>query len=182
MTIPRGAVEQARMKNPCATLEQIGQKFGVSRERIRQILQRANLPTRRFVQHNFICLQCGKEFTCKWPRRFCSPECSRRYHNPSLVCSECGILFERRLKTILHNNGARGYKGRGMWCSKQCFGKWFGNNYGFSAHPENIPRGSRKWDRTSILHLRLDTGWGAPRISRALGIPQATVGLYLKRN
>lgn len=41
-------VIKIRKENPCATLQQIGDEVGVSRERVRQILSRAKLPTARY--------------------------------------------------------------------------------------------------------------------------------------
>ena len=47
----RKKVIRIRMANPCATLQQIGDEVGVSRERVRQILSRAKLPTSHYKLH-----------------------------------------------------------------------------------------------------------------------------------
>ena len=58
------AVIETRKRNPCATLQQIGDKFGVSRERIRQILEPYGFPKgitirRKVAGHSPICPICG---------------------------------------------------------------------------------------------------------------------------
>lgn len=55
-------VLNTKVNNPCATLQEIGDKYGVTRERIRQILEPYNLPTGRTIKYMtaHVCPICGE--------------------------------------------------------------------------------------------------------------------------
>ena len=57
MTV-RDLVIQERTAYPCATLQQIADKYGITKERVRQILASANLATRH-RKPGYICNNCG---------------------------------------------------------------------------------------------------------------------------
>ncbi len=50
-----------REGNPSMTLEEIGRKFGLTRERTRQILSKYGTPTRH--KEPFLCHHCGKDLS-----------------------------------------------------------------------------------------------------------------------
>ena len=96
----------------------------------RQCAQRA-----RGRRQELVCAQCGKVFTAapwqiKRGRRFCSRQCAQqaRWRNgrsPILVfrCESCGKTFARKAYEL--NRGRRT-----RFCSRECAGKWVGNNFG----------------------------------------------------
>lgn len=136
---------ELRKKYPCYTLKHIADIKGISRERVRQILKRDNLPTRhlkRGLQY-YTCLNCGKETTHK--SGLCCLDCRNLYYTINLVCDNCGITFPRLQTLIIKGNKPRSnstypaYKGN-QFCSRKCFGQWLGNNHGFKMHPENAGR------------------------------------------
>jgi uncharacterized CHY-type Zn-finger protein len=81
-----------RKNNPCLTLQQVGNKYGISRERVRQILKRAKEKTTHYYNNKkvaVVCSQCNKIFylkeydlidrenlTNKTGGRFCSNKCA----------------------------------------------------------------------------------------------------------
>ena len=93
------AVIETRIKNPCATLDEVGVKFGVTRERIRQILKKHGEPTMHFIQ-TYLCIQCGKDMGNK-KKLFCDPECYHKYTHMKIACVWCGTLKEYRISYLL---------------------------------------------------------------------------------
>ncbi len=132
-----------RIHNPCATLRTIGQKAGVTQERVRQILKKHSLATRGFVNHEFICIQCRGKFPSKYLVRFCSPKCKHNHFYIPLSCSNCGNIFHRRRSEVIMypsrvNHPLRHGNGRKfVFCNKKCQGEFLGKQFGFVAHPEN---------------------------------------------
>ena len=132
-----------RLDNPCATLQKIGDKFGVSREAVRQVLNRLEVPTKHQVQR-YICLNCGqvisKPLVNGVPPKFCNRACyvewEGKNHIP-LHCANCGVLFYRRYSEVMGRARNPRYKTDNTFCSKQCQGSYAGKKYGFTKHPEN---------------------------------------------
>lgn len=123
------------------------------------------------------CKSCGAVTLPNWD--FCSPECERQYRTLRVICDNCGQLFPRRDKVVIQRLGKMGYQHQ--FCSKRCLGQYAGNHWGFAAHPENTGRRNKKWDYSQIYTMKDEMGWGASRISRALGIPKGTVSVILSR-
>jgi hypothetical protein len=119
-------VVNLRMKNPCMTLQSMGDIFGLTRERIRQILKSENKPTVHLRQH-FICTVCGIEFLKRkgdCNNAFCSAECYHRWtkENEKIIipCFHCGKLIERNYREVKHVL-KRGYKQ--FFCNRSCLAK-----------------------------------------------------------
>lgn len=175
-------VIRARRNNPCATMQQIGDRYKITRERVRQILVEAGKPTSAF-QQTYLCPNCGGELPRGKQSRarqgkgtFCNKQCQYDYGHIKIACDYCGELKEYRIKTIIWHI-EHGQKCKYFFCSKVCQGKWLGENYGSTGNHRNIRK--RKWDYSEIYTLRDSTGWGAIRIGRALGIPIPTVDKIL---
>ena len=72
------------------------------------------------------CLNCGKELTNKWQKKFCSRSCSATYNNEKYpkrgdgelkYCKNCGIeLKNKKRKNI-------------FYCSPECFQEYRVKNY-----------------------------------------------------
>lgn len=134
-----------RKKDACATLQQIGDHVGVTRERIRQILVEANLRTSSIRRNQTkVCLNCGEIYKAYRGKYFCSLKCYYNYCKIPIVCDGCGNLFYRRKCDLIHYTPRRikvGFKiTNASYCSSECFGRQIGKLYGFGAHPENIRR------------------------------------------
>jgi len=57
----------------------------------------------------------------------------------SLVCDMCGVSFKRKISEILSSK--KWHDQQRYYCSRQCFGRYAGKNYGFGIHPENTRGG-----------------------------------------
>ena len=131
---------ETRKRNPCATLKQIGDKYHVSRERVRQILIRAGENTAG-VRSSIPCVYCGKPLP-PGHIKYCSLECRVKATNITIECPVCGKLFTRTKSSLLyrlnHKQRVNGKTVQHIFCSEKCRGVYAGNNYGFKAHPNNI--------------------------------------------
>lgn len=153
----------------CGIARLLSAIFGKSEMEVRQKL---GIPYRA-------CLNCRKPFTSYRKRaRFCSRACRWSYSYIEVVCDWCGKNFKRRSRQVVHELGEKGYQH--TFCSRECFGHYAGTYYGFAVHPENCGH-ERKWDWAKVWELKRETGWGAVRISRALGIPSSSVTRILAK-
>ena len=118
----RAGVKRTREANPCATLQQIGDKYGITRERVRQILLHDKLPTAAIIEKRIIyCLNCGKETP---NAKFCNQECRYAYYHIEVLCSQCSKMFSLCQSSLIVRT-KRSKTGL-LFCSKQCWGKWLG--------------------------------------------------------
>lgn len=122
----------ARINNPCATMQDIGSKLNISRQRVEQILLNHRLATKKW-HAIYICNSCGNEIDRKiyHSSYFCSGDCRRefykQYRTVVLTCSYCGKQFNRRLKrvngTMIPDNQTT------FFCDKKCQGKYAASHY-----------------------------------------------------
>jgi predicted RNA-binding Zn-ribbon protein involved in translation (DUF1610 family) len=114
-----------KSRYPCSTLADIGRELGVSRERVRQVLVRANIQTKIRKVKPF-CKDCGNELTHYNIYERCQ-KCLTIYKSVPLVCDNCGRMFYRgQSEVIAHSKDIR-YKGK-SFCCKKCSGKYKSNN------------------------------------------------------
>jgi ribosomal protein S27AE len=120
----RKSIAKMRKKFPCYTLQQIGNEFGISRERVRQVLNLMGEETKnlRMITPDQ-CQRCG-EIVAK-QRIYCG-KCQHELHNVQLVCDQCGKMFWRRVSQVLT------YPKRGIYnhhfCDRDCFNQWTRDN------------------------------------------------------
>jgi|TARA_Y100000310_G_scaffold162986_1_gene162918 hypothetical protein len=130
----REMVLRLRTINPEMKASHIAKEIGVTRERVRQILNMLGLPTRVGLLPVEYCLQCGKPRNRN--RLFCSRACAWESKYIYLKCMGCGNDFKRREKLHAHNlRKGSSY----VFCSKSCFGRHFGSQ-NRSAYTRNILR------------------------------------------
>lgn len=122
-------------ENPRATLKEMGQEFAITRERVRQILSRVGLRTRR--TRKYICQDCGKALAGATKSGRCR-ECQKVFNRITLTCAICGLVFQRRRRLHFPTKHPRILAE--AFCSKKCYGRFIGLHHGFVAHPENIAR------------------------------------------
>lgn len=118
-------IENYARQNPCVPITKLGEKFGVTRERIRQIKTRAGIKNNSRDFKGKHCLQCGRKLPQINKGGFCN-KCRRAGGIIPLICDECGKLFYRRKGHILN------YYREHYFCSNKCKGKFVGTHYGFA--------------------------------------------------
>jgi hypothetical protein len=173
----RESVIKERSANPSATLKQIGDKFGVTKEWVRQILAAEDLPTRHWPVKYYFCINCHKCFKKERNKSiwFCSKECRKEYYYAKLECAMCGTLFTKPFHDIIRRlkNGQDEF-----CCSKECRGRLLGSRYGIGVNPQNsykyVERPS-KWAkyRPEIME-KLKKGYHLAYIMRQLKIPRSS--------
>ena len=123
---------ELRKTTPCLTLQEVGDKLGVTRERARQLLKAGEMPTKHYHYNSKChCAKCGKKL--KVPSQ--SGLCHDCWATPlvPLICDQCGVLFYRRQAQVL--NPCQPHTG--YYCSRQCYGKYFGIHYGRGRQPKD---------------------------------------------
>jgi len=117
----REKVSLLRLQNPNMPATRIADALNISRERVRQLLNEAGLPT-HFRKHHGWCEMCGSEMPAT--RKFyCSKECRTKAKRVTFQCDYCGQ--DKVLILAAYNaQKRRGYKH--MYCSVPCrnWGKW----------------------------------------------------------
>lgn len=119
----RELVIQDRKDNPYITLQMIGDKFNVSKQRVYQFLKRERIRAGH-VCRKHPCPQCGREVSLK--NVFCSKECLSEFHRITLICDECGKSFKRRLSDAFYTLRAPRTPAAPvkLWfCNQKCHGK-----------------------------------------------------------
>jgi len=114
-----------RRRYPEMKAASIAREIGITREAVRQILNKIGLPSKVGVIPPLICEYCKTECTSysRRNRRFCSRECYAASKYIYLKCMSCDNDFKRREK--LHATNLR----RGqtfIFCGRSCFGRYFG--------------------------------------------------------
>lgn len=122
--------------NPCMTLQQVGDYYGITRERVRQILRAQGAthsrPTRSAT---WLCIACQKPST-RWRKTGLCKECRS---GVQAVCSGCGKLFRRLYSSLSTRRNTHGR----VFCNRECYQK-----HGISARSmirTSPPRCRRKW-------------------------------------
>jgi len=126
------------------TLEQIGDEYNLTRERIRQILSRESRKYRLTIKPSLIhspkvtirCSVCNKEFlisqkvyqSARVKLFFCSLLCRENHFFPKLNCDFCGKEFRRRRTLIKRSVRHKLYTGEHYFCSQPCFRKFMKQN------------------------------------------------------
>ena len=134
----RESIVKLKKKYPCMTLRAIGDKVGVSYERVRQILNENHIPTKQYIAKN-ICLNCGAEISRH--RTYCNMKCLNEFHNVLVECAcGCGELFRRRIAYINRSLTDSRYTTKRYYKNKEHYGRVVGKKYGFGACPEHSGR------------------------------------------
>jgi DNA-directed RNA polymerase subunit RPC12/RpoP len=144
LTGKKDQVIELRQKRLCSTCQDIATRVGISRERVRQILKRAGLPTLRY-RAPYLCADCGKPLNRINNKSGLCLECRIKSNRVPLICDTCGKLFYRKKAEIMSQSQPH----TGFFCSKSCWGTKMGNTYGFVVNPQNCRR-IRKYDYDAI--------------------------------
>ncbi len=131
ITSAREAVLELHRKHPCLFLREIGDKVGITRERVRQILKAERITERGKSKRGrfFTCNDCGRLYRFSYvagsnSKIYCSSCFPTRKGRTyiTLVCEICGTEFPRELSLVKKRLCGRG--GQHIFCHKHCQGKW----------------------------------------------------------
>ena len=121
------------------TLSQIGDKFGVTRERVRQLLARRGYSSKTAPErpkkprkvYELKCCGCEKVFESNRKMKYCSDDCrypntiSSRHKFQKFTCSGCGCEFERSEYLININKNNKNRSGtNNTYCNRECYLKY----------------------------------------------------------
>lgn len=107
-----------RKAYPELTLEEIGDRVGVTKVRVYTILKQAGLPTKAISNVIYSCGYCFKLFAKKPTRRFCK-ECTPSKLLATYTCDGCGSSFKRKRSLQEMKTNTQGYKH--IFCSRRCY-------------------------------------------------------------
>ena len=128
-----------RLANPQLRMVEIASQIGVSRERVRQILKRAGLPT-KFLFDPPQCKSCGQPLPGNIRKSGLCLRCLIASRHPrvytTFICEICGRPFERRMGEVKR---AQEHGFRIRWCSKACQGKALSKSAGWGRREESQP-------------------------------------------
>ena len=142
-------IARLRRRNPCWTLDRLGQDFGVTGERVRQILVAQRAPT---AMRQRPCAQCHQQVNSesafyKAGVKLCRPcyaAIAKQCHEAvwgTFICETCEKVFTRRVSSVANNLRGQG-KGH-VYCSRQCFGQWAGTHRGAGSPQAALRREAR---------------------------------------
>lgn len=129
--------------NPNRTLQSLGDALGLTRERVRQLINQHNLRrvSPRAISQTIKCQDCPKTIKAyDLPKSrkdlpYVCRSCHKARNQITVVCENCNKHFKR----------ARYYqRSKLAWCSRRCQGKYIGRTYGFGAFPEHSYTNLRK--------------------------------------
>jgi len=117
----REMVSILRQQNPSMPAIRIAEILKISRERVRQLLTEAGLPTHFIKQYGW-CELCGGAMPAT-RKSYCSKECRTKGIRVTFQCDYCG-QDKVLIRATYNAQKRRGYKH--MYCSIQCrnWGKW----------------------------------------------------------
>ena len=95
------------------TYREIGEQFGITGERVLQILRRLGVDGRRPSRPKPMCRDCGtpvSHYAVRCRSCFC------REHEQDFTCSKCGMAFTLRGAPLSALKGAHGRTSTGQWC------------------------------------------------------------------
>ncbi len=111
-----------RKRRPEMTLQQLGHLFGLTRERVRQLLKREGQTTKHkgWGSSTGSCSKCGKKIHLPRKSRLCA---GCLYTKVVLTCAGCSKPFER-LKGQVNSNRSRA-KSDLVFCDRLCRAYYF---------------------------------------------------------
>ena len=181
-----------RQENPEATSAWIAREVGLTRERVRQILKRAVLPTRAPFRTHPSCQNCGKTLPYRNPHHGSSvvpglcKACTTARKTLHFTCETCKHPF-----IVTYSQRTRK---SGRFCTHRCaglglaLGKRFG--WGNPDHPIHHglspARGHRKYgpdeEVVARLNALLKQGLTTEKASKTLAIPRVTLDNIVRRH
>ncbi len=107
-----------RVEYPFATLQEIGEKFGVSRQYVYKVLNHAGVPTLRAKRQRLIhCKMCDQKVEESMSKTH-KGKCHGEYYFISVHCYNCNASWSMR-RSVLLQKKRRG--DRHIYCSRSCY-------------------------------------------------------------
>ena len=124
-------IAEFKKKNPCVTLAEIGKHYGISAERVRQIIKKATgKGCGQMTKPRPLCLNCG--LPCKQLAHiYCSRKCYNEARLVTMECYTCGKLFTRRQSQVIRAATNPRYTTKRYYCSTHCSGVQLGREHGW---------------------------------------------------
>ena len=119
------------LRNPCLRLRQIGEHFGITKQRVSFILEVNFIDVPKKKYHGR-CNYCYRPLS-QGQVLFCSRNCHHNYHYMELTCEVCGTKFARLESNVRFEVIQNGYNH--FICGRTCYLKWFGHNFGGNHNP-----------------------------------------------
>ena len=116
-TLPskREQIITMRRRNPDMHGTDISNAIGCSKQYVQQVLKKAGLSTRRLLNKDAICANCGGQ---KSPKANLCMNCARpRY---VVTCSFCGNTWDEPGYLVRSRTPARGYTKGNRYCNREC--------------------------------------------------------------
>ena len=118
-----------RKKDPLRKAIDIAWEIGISRERVRQLLNELGLPTNlKNPKKIYLCRGCGRSILYTQRRTMLCAICKTKSNYQLVTCEVCGKQFPRR-NCVVTATKKRGYEH--VFCSYSCKGKLHGPIFGF---------------------------------------------------
>lgn len=121
-----------RAQDPARPALHIAQAVGVSRERVRQILKRAQLPTRvplKTSRVDRVCSHCSAPLQRRPSRNFqyvfCNRQCYSAAGCATLTCWTCKRPFTRQKSDVTAQSHDQRYSGK-VFCGRTCYNLYIG--------------------------------------------------------
>ena len=118
--VNRESVKQLRLQHSDWTLQQIGEKVGLTRERVRQILKTSGLQTKKIFPVLNKCIDCEKKKSGIYNSR--CQKCLYIKNSVFRSCEQCGTVNRYQLSYAKRT--------KINFCGRICHGKWLGHNFG----------------------------------------------------
>ena len=147
-----------RESHPHATLQVIGEEFGISRERVRQILKKAGKATKADrIYKTHPCSDCGEPVRASLKPR--CPDCSnawRKNRITTLACSYCGKLTQKETWRVQESPTGK------FFCSIKCSNHRSTTPRSKKALPGDriyLKTGTHKGHDATVISLRTNTSY-----------------------
>ena len=189
----RELVNQLRLHHSDWTLQQIGDKVGLTRERVRQILKTSGSKTKKIYPVLNKCIDCGKKKSGTYHSR--CQKCLYIKNSVFRSCTQCGTVNRYQPGLVKRT--------KINFCSRICHGKWLGQNFGrgrgkkskmnkvlnsiynlFRSKPKtlkSVKLVNTSYDYSNIISLR-QRGLTYSQINKDVGASLSTIYNVLKRH